>query len=199
MHGMKWLVWGTLLFACLRAGVASEAEVAAAVSGESCESGDAVAAAKPAGGYKIPQHVLVSFLKLHEPADAEWKTTHASLIVTDGCPLNNLYRRFKLWIRDDARAFPGLSIEYTPGMDPVLQFQDGTEHPAEYLGVARVDVSEMEIEEVEALLIKRGVSKDPELAAKIGAEKKEREEAAAAAEAAAKAEKGEGGGEKKEL
>ncbi len=37
----------------------------------------------------------------------------------------------------------------------------------EYLGIARIDVSEMPIEEVEALLEKRGIPRDPELAAKV--------------------------------
>jgi hypothetical protein len=37
---------------------------------------------------------------LINPKRAEnWKTTHVELEVTDGCPLNNMYRRFKLWIR----------------------------------------------------------------------------------------------------
>ncbi len=34
--------------------------------------------------------------------------------------------------------------------------------------MARIDVSEMPIEEVEVLLEKRGIHKDPELAAKVG-------------------------------
>lgn len=49
--------------------------------------------------YRIPQDVLDRFLRLHQPADENWKTTHVLLEVTDGCPLNNLYRRFKSWIR----------------------------------------------------------------------------------------------------
>jgi hypothetical protein len=32
-------------------------------------------------------------------ADPAWKTSHAHLEVTDGCPLNNMYRTFKHWIR----------------------------------------------------------------------------------------------------
>ena len=96
-------------------------------------------------------------------------------------------------------------------MDPVLQFQNGTDHPQvnpkakdpqkrplavwtpssrskksqryrtlstehvildpeprEYLGIARVDVSEFEISAVEELLIRRGIEKDPVLAAEVG-------------------------------
>jgi len=47
----------------------------------------------------------IFWLILHEqknlnPKRAEnWKTTHVELEVTDGCPLNNMYKRFKLWIR----------------------------------------------------------------------------------------------------
>jgi hypothetical protein len=37
----------------------------------------------------------------------------------------------------------------------------------EYLGVARIDVSEMPIDQVEILLEKRGIRKDLDLAAKV--------------------------------
>ena len=40
--------------------------------------------------------------------------------------------------------------------------------PQEYLGIARVDVSEFEISAVEELLIRRGIEKDPVLAAEVG-------------------------------
>ena len=44
--------------------------------------------------YKPSQAALTAFFKLHEPADDNWKAPFAVLEVTDGCPLNGMYRRF---------------------------------------------------------------------------------------------------------
>jgi len=43
--------------------------------------------------YKPSQAALTAFFKLHEPADENWKAPFAVLEVTDGCPLNGMYRR----------------------------------------------------------------------------------------------------------
>lgn len=43
--------------------------------------------------YKPSQAALTAFFKLHEPTDANWKAPFAVLEVTDGCPLNGMYRR----------------------------------------------------------------------------------------------------------
>lgn len=43
--------------------------------------------------YKPSQAALTAFFKLHEPSDENWKAPFAVLEVTDGCPLNGMYRR----------------------------------------------------------------------------------------------------------
>lgn len=43
--------------------------------------------------YKPSQAALTAFFKLHEPSDDSWQATFAVLEVTDGCPLNGMYRR----------------------------------------------------------------------------------------------------------
>jgi len=95
--------------------------------------------------------------------------------VTDGCPLNGMYRRFKHWIKEGATAFPNLTIKIVPGMDPIMQFDNKAEIVDGDLGLARVDVSDMEIGEVEDLLQRRGLVKDPSLADKAEFMRKERE------------------------
>jgi len=72
-------------------------------------------------------------------------------------------------------AFPNLQLKTVPGMDPILQFQATATVPDGDLGIARVDVSEMEIGEVEELLQRRGILKDPVLANKAAVMQKERE------------------------
>ena len=43
--------------------------------------------------YKPSQAALTAFFKLHEPANPDWTAPYAVLEVTDGCPLNGMYRR----------------------------------------------------------------------------------------------------------
>jgi len=43
--------------------------------------------------YKPSQAALTAFFKLHEPSDDSWQAPFAVLEVTDGCPLNGMYRR----------------------------------------------------------------------------------------------------------
>ena len=43
--------------------------------------------------YKPSQAALTAFFKLHQPANTDWTAPYAVLEVTDGCPLNGMYRR----------------------------------------------------------------------------------------------------------
>ena len=43
--------------------------------------------------YRPSQAALTAFFQLHEPSDENWKAPYAVLEVTDGCPLNGMYRR----------------------------------------------------------------------------------------------------------
>lgn len=46
-----------------------------------------------------------------------------------------------MWITEGMTAFPTLKLKTTPGMDPIMQFQETREVPDGDLGIARVDVS----------------------------------------------------------
>jgi len=163
-----------LSFAGTAAGAAEGEVVAGSVKEEgSCASTEAIEKIEPK--YKPSQAALTAFFKLHEPTDANWKAPIAVLEVTDGCPLNGMYRRFKVFINEGMTAFPNLQLKTVPGMDPILQFQATATVPDGDLGIARVDVSEMEIGEVEELLQRRGILKDPVLANKAAVMQKERE------------------------
>ncbi|EKX42045.1 hypothetical protein GUITHDRAFT_141517 [Guillardia theta CCMP2712] len=97
---------------------------------------------------------------------------------------------FKHWISEGATAFPRLKIKTSPGMDPIMQFQDTEAVPEGNLGKARVDISvrssvaenihqhnlpqEMEIGEDPVLADKAEATKQARLAKEEQA-KKERE------------------------
>merc|ERR1712146_351305 len=94
--------------------------------------------------------------------DMYWTADKFVLELPDGCVMRTQYERFQDFVDNDAKKYKDLRVTTNPSIDPVLQlWEDLADLSTSIPGsrrreIGRVDVSQLSIKELKALLRRRG-------------------------------------------